>query len=137
MSTETATALENELADQLHEMRTTLAAVNETGSRIGTMVLWLIGGAFALGGWVAIIEFRQQADDSVRAKVESLELWKARNDGLDSPKILDGMRASLSDQNSRLQRVEVKMESIDATLDRIESSLIRQHQAATNPGGKP
>lgn len=122
-----------------HELHTQLTTLRSVADRIGKMVIALIFGAFGLGGWVALIEFRQQADDSTRNKVEDLQMWRERTLAQDVPNIISRISTSLTDQDKRLQRVEDKTDDINQTLDRIEASLTQQHNAAanSNPGGKP
>lgn len=137
MSEAAATEIESEIHDQIAEMRGTWEKNTKTVGNLFKGVIILITGAFALGGWTATLEWRQRNADTMAGKVESLERWKERSEAIKIPETITDISKSLTEQDKRLQRVEDKVGGINETLHRIESSLIRQHQAATNPGGKP
>ena len=137
MSESSATEIEAEIHDQIAEMRGTWEKNTKTVGNLFKAVVILITGAFALGTWATTLEWRQRTAEGIAIKVESLERWKERSEAIKVPETIGDISKSLTEQDKRLQRVEDKVGDINETLDRIESSLIRQHQAASNPGGKP
>ena len=120
--------------DQL-EIENTIAELHATVRSLKGIVpyVWiLICGAFALGGWVATLEFRTQVQSGFISEHDSslkhLELWRAETSANrftsgDAAKLMTALTEVQVAQDKRIQRVEDSMARINVVLDKIEDKL--------------
>lgn len=130
--------------DQVSHLEENLAEkvdlFTRTAERLFRWQKALIVGAVCITAWVVSLEYREHENSEARQTVKSLWEWKIKLEPFDAPKIIDQLKDSITSQTLRIQRTEDQLSYIKATVDRIESSLARQHPQASNadratPGG--
>jgi hypothetical protein len=123
---------------------TTEAEVSEQLAKFAKLLPWLrvlIVGAFFLGGWAAVLEYRQRSMEAhnvhtvalvegQQKKLESLSLWQAsteasRFNANQANELTRALTDAITVNSVRVQRLEDQNAFIKETLMRIEKSVAK------------
>ena len=119
----------NDINEEIHERLTDMNGLINNVRKI-VPVLWiLVAGAFALGGWVTVLQSKISTHDQITVEnaraITEFALWKERTESSRFT-TQDGMKLMelVNLQDKRLTRTEDTTEQIKKSLDRIESKLV-------------
>lgn len=123
---------------------TTEAEVSEQLAKFAKLLPWLrvlIVGAFVLGGWAAVLEYRQRSMEAnnihtvalvegQQKKLEGLSLWQAsteasRFNANQANELTRALTDAITVNSVRVQRLEDQNAFIKETLMRIEKSVAK------------